>query len=193
MTFFALLLLAVGLAADAFAVSLVQGVRMKVIRPSHLFAVAGAFGLFQGIMPLVGWAVGSQIGVYIVAFDHWIVFGLLAMVGLKMGKDAIWPGNDDDEPTAETADHARLDWRSLLLLAVATSIDALAVGLSLALIDVNILGAASVIAVVTFVISIVGVLIGHRFGVRFRRIAELLGGLVLIGLGTQVLIEHLFG
>lgn len=191
MTFVALLVLAVGLAADAFAVSLVQGVRMTVIRPGHLLAVAGAFGLFQGVMPLIGWLVGAQIGVYIVAFDHWVVFALLAAVGLKMVKDAIWP--DDDEPDVESQDPARLNVRGLLVLAIATSIDALAVGLSLALIDVNILGAASVIAMVTFAISAAGVVIGHRFGIRFRRWAELAGGLVLVGIGLSVLVEHLAG
>lgn len=192
MTLVALLILAVGLAADAFAVSLVQGVRMKEIRLGHLLAVAGAFGLFQGLMPLIGWVVGAQVGVFIVAFDHWIVFGLLAVIGLKMVKDAVWPGTDDG-PELESADQSRLDWRGLFVLSIATSIDALAVGLSLALIDVNILGASAVIAVVTFVISIIGVFIGHRFGLRFRRWAELAGGLVLIGIGVNVLLEHLLG
>ena len=191
MTFFALVLLAVGLAADAFAVSLVQGVRMRTIRPSHVFVVAGAFGLFQGLMPPIGWLLGAQLGTYITAVDHWVVFGLLAVIGLKMVKDAIWPGEDDSE--LESQQEAQLGWRGLLLLAVATSIDALAVGLSLALMDVNIVEASIVIAVVTFLLSIIGVVIGHRFGLAFRRVAEVVGGLVLIGIGVQVLIEHLVG
>lgn len=192
MTFPALFLLAVALAADAFAVSLVQGVRMKTIRPAHLVAVAGTFGIFQGVMPIIGWAIGEQIGGFIVAIDHWVVFGLLGVIGLKMIKDAIWPGRETTS-NVEMLDETKLDIRGILLLAIATSIDALAVGLSFALIDVNIFGASTVIALVTFVVSAVGVVVGHRFGIRFRLVAEILGGLVLIGIGANVLIEHLLG
>ncbi len=194
MSIFALVVLSFGLATDAFAVALVQGVRMRAIRPTHVLAVAGSFGLFQGVMPLIGWLIGAQFGHFIVSFDHWIAFGLLALIGMKMLKDAIWPAADDESKITGVDDGVhKLDVRGLLLLSVATSIDALAVGITLALIDVSIVWASTVIAIVTFVLSVFGVLLGHRFGARFRRIAELIGGVVLIGIGMQILLEHLLG
>lgn len=187
MSFAALLLLAAALAADAFAVSMVQGVKMRALRASHVFAVAASFGVFQGAMPVLGWLLGAQFGRFVVSIDHWVAFGLLGIIGAKMVKDALWPPADDvDESTP-------LNVRGLLILSFATSIDAFAVGLGLALVGSPIVLAAIVIAVVTFLLSVVGVFLGHRFGLRFRKVAEIVGGLVLIVLGTQILLEHLLG
>ncbi|QAY74667.1 manganese efflux pump [Agromyces protaetiae] len=183
---FTLLALSLGVSADAFAVALGKGLQLRTKVLSGAFILAAAFGIAQAAMPLIGWALGSAFAELIAPFDHWIVFALLLAVGGKMLWEAIRGGDEEDDP-----DRGRLSKRSVVLLAIATSIDALAVGVSLAFLDVSIWVAVATIGAVTFVLSFLAVLIGHRVGRRFQRPAEIVGGLVLIGIGTQLLIEHL--
>lgn len=185
MSFFTLLFIAFGVSADAFAVALAQGVSVTR-RRIHLDAlrIALVFGLFQAVMPLIGWAVGAQLNDIIAPIDHWVAFGLLLMIGGKMLWEAFLGGDDAGAVT-------RIRTRRLLALAVATSIDALAVGLSFAFLDVEIGPAVALIGVVTAAVAYLGVLIGHRVGTRWERPAEVIGGLVLIGIGTKILLEHL--
>jgi putative Mn2+ efflux pump MntP len=179
----ALLLLAVGVSADAFAVAAARGVTIRRGTVGPALAVAATFGGFQALMPLLGWLVGSRVADGIDRVDHWIAFGLLAAVGLRMIREAFAEGEDDGPP--------RLGVRELLLLGVATSIDALAVGLGLAFVDVNIVLAISVIGVTTFCFSLLGVRLGQRSGTRFGTAAEVVGGVVLIGIGLHLLLQHL--
>jgi len=177
-------LLALGVSADAFAVSLGKGLHMRAFNYRNALAIALTFGLFQAVMPVIGWLLGASFAQYIVDFDHWIAFGLLALIGGKMLFDAF--STQKEEPDAE-----RLRIRELLLLGLATSIDALAVGISLAFLDVSIVAASITIGVTTFVLSFAGVALGHRVGNRFRGPAEIAGGVILIGIGVKILIDHL--
>lgn len=187
MGFLELLLLAVGLAMDAFAVSVCKGLAMDRVTLSKTVIVGLWFGGFQGGMPLLGWLLGSRFSAYITAVDHWIAFALLVILGINMLREA--SGEQDEEANAS------LGFRVMLAMAVATSIDALAVGVSMAFMvtDVSILFSACVIGVVAFVLSVVGGLAGRRLGCLFQKRAELVGGLVLIGIGVKILIEHLMG
>lgn len=184
MSWINLVVVAVGVSADAFAVSVAQGVqlRSRILRQAVLLALT--FGAFQAAMPLIGWFVGSRVAVHIQAVDHWIACALLVGVGLKMGWEALRgdDAGDDDAPG--------LSPHRLLLLALATSIDALAVGLSLALLEVDIWLAVVLIGATTAVLSFVAVLLGHRVGLRFRRPAELVGAVVLIAIGVRILLDH---
>lgn len=184
MSFLTLLLVAVGLSADAFAVSLGKGLQMKRLSAQGVLALALTFGLFQGLMPVLGWAVATGFSDYVTSVDHWIAFVLLAAIGGKM----IWEALQDDDEEDDAG--GRVPFGELMVLGVATSIDALAVGISFAFLDVSVAGAAVLIGVVTFVLSGVGVWLGHRAGVRFRGPAEIVGGLVLIGIGLKILLEH---
>jgi putative Mn2+ efflux pump MntP len=185
MSFWALLLIALGVSADAFAVALGKGLHMKQFTVRGAAVIAVTFGLFQALMPLVGWLLGTTFARYIADVDHWIAFGLLGLIGAKMLWEAFTKGDDDED------DVDRISTRELLLLAVATSIDALAVGVTLAFLPVSIGGAVVLIGVTTTVLTFVGVLVGHRVGARFGKPAEIAGGLVLIAIGTSILIEHL--
>ncbi|WP_251212038.1 manganese efflux pump MntP [Adlercreutzia murintestinalis] len=182
-----LLLIAVGLSMDAFAVAVAKGLSMRTMRWGHALVIALFFGVFQGVMPLIGWALGSSFSQLIEPVDHWVIFAILVAVGGKM----IWDGMRGDEEDACRLVDQRLDVRELILLAVATSIDALAVGVSFALMQVNIGLAAGIIAGTTFALSLVGVLIGHLFGGRFQRASGIIGGVVLVLIGCKVLLEHL--
>ncbi|MFT4210908.1 MAG: manganese efflux pump MntP family protein [Microbacterium sp.] len=179
-----LLLVAVGVSADAFAVALTQGVRARARLRRTALAVAAVFGVFQALMPLIGWAVGAQLSGFIAPFDHWLAFGLLALIGGRMLWEAV---RHQHEPVRR----GRVRLRELLALGVATSIDALAVGLSFAFLHVAIVPAVLVIGVTTAVVSYGGVLLGRRAGERFQTPAEIVGGLVLIGIGVKILLEHL--
>lgn len=186
MDFATVLLLAVGLSMDALAVSIGRGaVLPRQERVRGAFSMAVAFGLFQALMPVAGWLLGSAFAGLIEEVDHWIAFLLLAGIGGRMIYESFF-GNDDEERPA-------LSLRVLLLLAVATSIDALAVGIGLRLADpaAPILAAALLIGVVTFSLSLGGGLLGSRIGERFGRSMEALGGAVLIGIGLRILAEHL--
>ena len=186
MPFWTLLLLAVGVAADAFAVSLGKGlaVRRSVVRNALVLGLA--FGLAQALMPLLGWLLGSAFADLIAPFDHWIAFALLALVGGKMLWEALFSRETDEKDSEDT-----FGVREVILLSIATSIDALVVGVSLTTFDVNIWLAIAVIGLVTFALSFAGVLIGHRVGTKIRRPAEIIGGLVLIGIGVSIVVEHL--
>jgi len=180
-----LLLIALGVSADAFAVALGRGLHLRRLVARDAALIAVSFGLFQALMPVLGWLLGQGLHDRITAVDHWIAFGLLTLVGGKMVLDALRPGADDDE------DEDHVGVREVLVLSVATSVDALAVGLSFAFLDVSIAPAAVVIGVVTALVSLAGVVIGHRAGLRFRGPAEVVGGLVLVLIGVRILLDHL--
>jgi len=185
MTFLPLLLIALGVSADAFAVALTKGLHMRRFNLRHAVIIALTFGLFQAVMPLVGWLLGTQFARYITEFDHWVAFGLLLLVGGKM----LWEAFSAHEDTERDFD--RLDVRQLIVLAVATSIDALAVGITFAFVEVSIGWAVALIGVTTAVLAFVGVVVGRRVGARFGKPAEIVGGVVLILIGTRILLQHL--
>ncbi|WP_301843777.1 manganese efflux pump MntP family protein [uncultured Ruminococcus sp.] len=182
-----LLLTAIALSMDAFAVSVCKGLGMRRMRYDQALVISLYFGVFQALMPLIGWLLGTSFSRYIQAFDHWIAFVLLAFLGGKMLWDVFHEKEDGEQESAER----RLDHRELFMLAIATSIDALAVGIAFACLDVNIWSSVSIIGVTTLVISFAGVWIGNRFGNRFQKKAEIAGGLVLILIGVKILAEHL--
>ena len=186
MSIWTVLLVALGVSADAFAVAVTQGVRMRRFSWRTAVLLAATFGVFQGGMPLLGHLVGSQLEQSITAVDHWVAFGLLALVGAKMLREALGPQHED-------AGGGVLTRRELLVLAVATSIDALAVGITFAFIDVDVVTAVVLIGGTTFALSLGGVVLGQRAGARFRRPAEVVGGLVLIAIGLRILVDHLGG
>lgn len=182
-----LLLTAIALSMDAFAVSVCKGLGMRRMRYDQALVISLYFGVFQALMPLIGWLLGTSFSRYIQAFDHWIAFVLLAFLGGKMLWDVFHEKEDGEQESAER----RLDHRELFMLAIATSIDALAVGIAFACLEVNIWCSISIIGVTTLVISFAGVWIGNRFGNRFQKKAEIAGGLVLILIGVKILAEHL--
>jgi putative Mn2+ efflux pump MntP len=188
MPFSTLFAIAVALAMDAFAVSLSTGVCLRQARSAQVLRMAFAFGLFQALMPIAGWLLGQTFRVYIESYDHWIAFGLLALVGGKMIWEGVSGGGDD----AACAPRDNTQGLRLLVLAVATSIDALAVGLSLALLNEPIWLASVVIGGVCFVITALGVMLGCLAGriVVVSRYAEVLGGVVLVLIGLRILFEH---
>lgn len=181
-----LLLIGVGLSMDAFAVSICKGLNMKKVNKIHCGVIALFFGGFQALMPFLGWALGRQFESYITSVDHWIAFVLLGVIGGKMVNDARKEGEGE-----RCREETGLNLKELFLLAVATSIDALAVGITFAFLKVDILPAIGIIGVTTFVLSAAGVFIGNIFGSRYKNKAELAGGIILILLGCKILLEHL--
>lgn len=177
-----LIILSIGLAMDAFAVSICKGLSVKKVKPKHYLIVGGYFGGFQALMPLVGYLLGISFQQFIVSIDHWIAFILLGIIGINMIKESF----EDDENV-----NASFSFKDMLPLAVATSIDALAVGITFAFLQVNIALAVTLIGVITFIFSAVGIKIGAIFGDKFKNKAELLGGVVLILIGLKILLEHL--
>ncbi|MCM1119677.1 MAG: manganese efflux pump MntP family protein [bacterium] len=178
-----LFLIAVGLSMDAFAVSVCKGLAMEKA-PLKKAALAGVwFGSFQALMPLAGYLLGSRFEQYITDVDHWIAFILLALIGGNMIREAF---SANEEETSGT-----MYFKEMLLLAVATSIDALAVGITFAFLQVNLLSAVGLIGITTFVLSTVGVKVGNLFGSRYKSKAELVGGVLLILMGFNILLEHL--
>lgn len=186
MGFGSLLLLALGLALDAVAAAASSGVGANRVLPRHVLLVAGFFGGSQALMPLLGWAIGSQIGPLVEKWDHWIAFVLLVAIGGKM----LWEAHRS-APEAPRAVEDPFGLRVLTLLAIATSIDAFAVGIALPMLDAPFVLSLVTIGVTTAVLSAVGLLLGHRFGKLLGRRLDVVGALVLIGLGTKILIEHL--
>lgn len=185
MGIFELFLIAVGLSMDAFAVSVCKGLAMHKITLKKAAAVGLWFGGFQALMPLLGYILGIQFKDKITAVDHWIAFILLGLIGGNMIKEALSKTCDCEK------EDASLDFKTMFLLAVATSIDALAVGITFAFLNVNILWAILFIGIVTFLLSAAGVKIGNVFGMRYEKKAELAGGIILILIGLKILLEHL--
>jgi putative Mn2+ efflux pump MntP len=188
MNLFDIITIAFGLAMDCLAVSIACGIIFKRVTFWPFFRIAFLFGLFQGIMPLIGWYAGSTFNKYISSFDHWIAFVILLFLGGKMMVEFI-KGKD------ETGGQKKLNpWKLsvVLTLALATSIDALAVGISFAFLDFEPYVSALIIGLVTLLISFLGLFLGSKYGRKLHIPAELLGGIVLIGIGTKILIEHLF-
>lgn len=181
-----ILLIAVGLSADCFAVALSSGVSTRNQSWLGPVKVAFTFGLFQALMPVIGWLVGRSVIDFISSFDHWVVFGLLGFVGGKMLYESFQHSNEADKPQDITR-----GWL-LITMSLATSIDALAVGLSFALLDVNIFLAAPVIGIVAVGVTFVGFLAGKRAGKLMGKRAETLGGLILLAIATRILLSHLF-
>ena len=179
-----LLVLALGLSMDAFAVSICKGLSVPKLQAKHCLICGVYFGGFQALMPLIGWALGIRFQSMITNIDHWIAFMLLAVIGANMIKESF--SKEEECPDAS------FGFKTMLTLAVATSIDALAVGVTFAFLDVSIVPAVLLIGATTFVCSAVGEKIGNVFGNRFQSKAEFLGGLVLIAIGLKILIEHLF-
>lgn len=186
MGFVELFLIAIGLSMDALAVALCKGLSMRRLNYRHGLVIAAFFGGFQAAMPLLGWFLGKQFESYITSIDHWIAFVLLGFVGGKMLVEAF----HKDEAEGCGCDD-ELDLKELLMLAIATSIDALAVGISFAFLQVSILPSVILIGCTTFVLSFIGVLLGNRFGLKFKRNAEIAGGVVLILMGFKILLTHL--
>lgn len=188
-TFGGILLLAIGLAMDATAVSAARGMAARVIRPRYVVLVASLFGGFQAFMPLVGWIVGKRIGPLVEAWDHWIAFVLLGAIGVKMLWEARAPLGPV-EPNAR-AESNLFAVKPMCVLAVATSIDALAAGITLPMLDAPFLLSLLTIGVTTALLSAIGLIAGRRFGSVLGRRLDAAGGLVLIALGVKILLEHL--
>jgi putative Mn2+ efflux pump MntP len=179
-----LLLISVGLAMDAFAVSVGKGMTLTQVRPRHALTAGAWFGAFQALMPIIGYFVGRSFASYVASVDHWIAFGLLILIGANMIREAVW--GDDEEIDGN------FGFRTMLLMAIATSIDAMAVGISMAFLDVDIWISALVIGVVTLSLSAVGVYLGSLFGSRLGSKAGVVGGLILIAIGIKIVIEHVW-
>jgi len=185
MSLASLIILAFALSMDAFAVAVCKGLAMKKITLKKALIVGLYFGIFQAGMPLLGYFLGTFFEEMVVSIDHWIAFILLSAIGGKMIHEAL---GHSDEPASDS-----LSFKTMLVLAVATSIDALAVGITLAFLQVSVYYAVGFIGAITFTLSVIGVKIGNVFGVKYKSRAELVGGTVLIIIGIKILIEHLFG
>jgi len=183
MTLFELFLIAIGLSMDAFAVAVCKGLSMKKIDRGYTFYIGLFFGGFQALMPLLGFYLGSRFASSIERFDHWVAFILLAVIGGNMIKES--------RECAEEEEYKGVDFKELTVMALATSIDALAVGITFAFLYVEIIPAVSLIGVTTFLLSVVGVLVGNYFGAKYKSRAEFTGGVILILIGTKILLEHL--
>lgn len=183
MSLFTLFVTAVGLSMDAFAVSICKGLAMKKLSWKKALIIGLWFGGFQALMPSVGYLLGSRFEKYVTSIDHWIAFVLLALIGINMIREAL----SDEEENANDA----VDFKTMLLLAIATSIDALAVGVTYAFLQVQIVPAVSFIGIITFSLSIVGVKIGNVFGLKYKTKAEIAGGVILLLMGAKILLEHL--
>lgn len=183
-----LFLLGVGLSMDAFAVSVCKGLGMRKLSKKQALIIGLYFGGFQALMPFVGWLLGSQFQKYITSIDHWIAFILLGFIGGKMMIEAVREWNEEE--VVDVMD-APIDHKNMLVLAVATSIDALTVGITFAFLGTPIVEAITIIGITTMVISIAGVVVGNFFGSRYKSKAEFIGGLILVLLGLKILLEHL--
>ena len=185
MSTLSLFILAAALSMDAFAVSVCKGLAMKRVSAKNALIVGLWFGGFQALMPAIGYLLGTQFNQYITSIDHWIAFVLLSFIGISMIKEAISTKDEEEETNPS------LSVKTMFLLAVATSIDALAVGVTFAFLKVQIIPAVSFIGTITFLLSIVGVKVGNVFGTRYKAKAEIAGGIILILIGVKILLEHL--
>lgn len=180
-----LILLSVGLAMDAFAVAICKGLNMRKMNYKNALILALFFGGFQALMPAIGYLLGKQFEKYITSIDHWIAFILLSIIGIQMIAESFKKDDDKEE------DADKLNLKEYFMLAIATSIDALAVGISLAFLSVSLVKSVSFIGIITFVISFFGVFIGNKFGARFKSKAEFAGGAILILIALKILLGHL--
>ena len=183
MSILEILLLGIGLSMDAFAVSICKGLSAKRLQTRHYLIIGAWFGGFQALMPTIGFFLGSTFEQYITAFDHWVAFVLLSAIGAGMIKESL--------SKEESNGNDSFSFKTMLLLALATSIDALAVGISFAFLGVRIAPAVTLIGCTTFVLTLVGVWVGNLFGSRYKSRAELTGGVILILIGLKILLEHL--
>jgi manganese efflux pump family protein len=191
MNIFVLIGIAIGLSLDAFTVSVANSTIIKNLGLKHGLRMSLFFGFFQMIMPIIGWAAGLTFSRYIQGFDHWIAFGLLAFVGGRM----IWSGLPGNKQTASGNNASNQDCRhlpTLFVLSIATSIDAMAVGLSFALIKISVIFPAIIIGIITFFISLIGYFIGRKIGGKLDFKLDIIGGIILIGIGIKILLDHLF-
>lgn len=179
------LLIGVGLSMDAFAVSICKGLSMEKVRYGYAAWVAVFFGVFQGVMPILGWLLAGQFADIISDVDHWIAFFLLSGLGIKM----IMEGKKGEGGVCSPA--RDVDFKELTLLAIATSIDAMAVGISMAFLKVIVYSPAAIIGIITFVISFIGVVLGHLFGIKLQQKSLIVGGLILLLIGIKILLEHM--
>lgn len=189
MSLIGIFLIGVGLSMDAFAVAITKGIPMKKLSIKNAVKIGGFFGFFQALMPLIGWLVGVRFSEYVQRFDHWIAFILLASIGGKMIYEAY---KKEDECAVDVVSEAEeaLNYKELFLLAIATSIDALAVGVSFAFLQVEIIKSVILIGITTFAISYTGVVMGRRLGCLFQKKAEIFGGITLTLIGLKILFEH---
>ena len=178
-----IIILSIGLAMDAFAVAMCKGLSMQKMSGKKAIIIALYFGIFQAIMPLIGYGLGIKFQQSIVNIDHWIAFILLTIIGINMIKE-IW--NE-----AENENNDNIDFKNMIILAIATSIDALAIGITFAFLKCNIVFSVTCIGIITFILSLIGVKIGNMFGAKYEKKAQLVGGLILILLGIKILLEHL--
>lgn len=185
--FISLFLIGVGLSMDAFAVSVCKGLSMRKVNKKQTLVIGLFFGGFQALMPVIGWALGVSFEKYITNVDHWIAFVLLVIIGANMIREAL----SDKEEETETELDPPLRIKEMFLLAIATSIDALAVGVTFAFLKYPIAEAAAIIGCTTFVLSVIGVYVGNIFGKKYEKRAEIAGGIILIGIGVKILLEHM--
>ena len=183
MTFAELIIIAIGVSMDAFAVSICKGLSVRTVRSRHALSVGLWFGGFQALMPVIGYFVGIYFADLVTSVDHWIAFVLLAIIGSKMIKESREKEAEDIDPD--------FSFRTMLALAVATSIDALAIGVSFACLKVNIWTSVLLIGLTTAAFSMFGVKVGNVFGSRYKSTAELFGGIILVVMGIKILIEHI--
>lgn len=183
MTLFEIILIALGLAMDALAVSICKGLSMRSFNLKNSLIIGSYFGIFQALMPLLGYLLGTTFSELVVSIDHWIAFILLSIIGLKMINDSLKSENNDKND--------KLDMKTMIGLAIATSIDALAIGITLAFFKISILKVILIIGFITFTISFIGVIIGNKFGDKFQGKAEIIGGGILVLIGLKILLEHL--
>ena len=194
MGFVEILLIGVGLSMDAFSVSICKGLTTKRFSWKMALTCGLWFGFFQALMPVIGYFLGAQFQQYIEAFDHWIAFGLLFLIGANMIREAFSEKGEDESSVIAREERPKqsiLGFKTMLLLAIATSIDALAVGVSFACIQVKIWSSVLIIGVTTFLFSVLGVKIGNVFGSKFEKTAGIIGGIILILIGLKILLEHL--
>lgn len=178
-----IILIAIGLAMDAFAVSVCKGLSMKKMSWKNAIIIGAYFGIFQAVMPVIGYFLGSTFESLVTQIDHWIAFILLSCIGGNMLKEAF---SKDKEECDDS-----IDFKTMIVLAIATSIDALAIGITFAFLKVNLLFSVITIGLITFILSIIGVKIGNKFGDKYEKKAEVAGGIILILMGIKILLEHL--
>lgn len=191
MSFFSVFIIGIGLSMDAFAVSLAKGFCLKKDILKYALKISFLFGLFQAIMPLIGWFAGTYFENSIKSIDHWIAFILLSFLGGKMIIESIKEFKANDEDELIKCDRDTLSLKSLIVLAIATSIDALAVGISFGFLSVSILPSILIIGLTTFILCFIAVVIGKKLGESLQKYSELIGGVILLIIGIKILIEHI--